>query len=113
MGSIALVTFGSARWGDGVVSEGTVCTELRGRGGQDQIRPGKRSWAFCIKESLKSFQRGWSAVVRHMILSDCAGCAVGKGRSSGRGGCIDACQKAVAERKEQPAATVSQNRAGR
>lgn len=42
----ALVTFGSARWGDGVVSEGTVCTELRGQGGQDQIRPGKRSWGF-------------------------------------------------------------------
>lgn len=51
-------------------------------------------------------------MVRHMILSDCAGCAV-KGAVSGRGECIDACQKAVAEQKEQPAATVSQNRAGR
>lgn len=61
---------------------------------------------------LKSFQQG-RAVVRHMILSDYAGCTVGNGWSSGKGGRADACQKAVAERKEEPAATVSQNRAGR
>ena len=86
--------------------------ELRGWGGQDQIRPGKRSRAFCSRESLKSFQQG-RAVVRHMILTECAGCAVQNGRASGKGGRVSACQKAVAEWKEQSAATVSQNRAGR
>ena len=62
---------------------GTVCMELRCRGGQDQISPGKRSRAFRIRKSLKSFQRG-RAVVRHMILNDYAGCTVGNGWSSGK-----------------------------
>lgn len=87
---------------------GTVCMELRGRGGQDQIRPGKRSRASASVSLWRAFSEGglwsdtWFWVIMLAVLWEMGG-RVAK----------NACQKAVAEQKEEPAATVSQNRAGR
>ena len=56
---------------------------VEGSGWTGSDQTWEKESGFCISKSLKSFQRG-RAVVRHMILSDYAGCTVGNGWSSGK-----------------------------